>query len=620
MTSKLAAVDFETYYDDEYSLKRMLPWLYVHDPRFNAYLVSVYSPDNGIRYAGHPSQFDWTQLDGFLLVAHNAAFDGMIVDKLMADGDIPAIKVGYVDTADMAVYLRAPRNLAQACEALLNRKVDKTVREKMRGLDMEKAVAAGLQGDLVEYAMQDAINCYDLFVAHGDKWPEPERELSRLNREAQWYGIPCDRAKADSDVASLADQIHAFELLIPWSETDPLLSPKAFRLECRKQGISAPASLSKKNPETLRWFQEHAATLPFAAAVRDYRSVSGILNRARGLRDGIWNDDKYHYQMMYCGASTTGRFSAGYKEDDDTGTYKVKGRFNLTNMPRKAMFGCDLRGTLCAPDGWQLIMADFAQIEARLVLWRAGETTFLKMLEQEGNLYQAYAKFRGVYNGSDLKGENQELYNYSKVNVLSCGYQCGWSRYRDMALTDYGFDFSEAEAREHVNAYRSTFPKVPVYWRRHNDWLRISVNHKDPTHVVPLVSGRALTYFQPHWQSRVKDTDDGESQEHVEIVASTMLGGDPTKLYGGKLTENEIQATARDVLRDAWITCSRELDPAVCRVVFSVYDELVFLCREDFVDTAVSRPYIPSMMTTSADYIRGCPMDVDIKVTKRYRK
>lgn len=612
------AVDFETYYDDEYSLKRMLPWLYVYDKRFDAYLVSVYSPDRGLRYAGNPKDFDWSQLDGGRLIMHNAAFDGLIIRRLQEDGVIARFTCTLFDTADMAAYLRAPRNLAQACEVLLGRTVDKAVREKLRGLNRQAIAQSGIGNEALEYVMSDAVNCYDLYAGFHDKWPAVEQELSRLNREAQWAGIPCDARKADEDVRALQNTTHDLELSIPWHDTDKLLSPKAFRMECRKQGVSAPASLSKKNPETLRWFEEHATRFPFAAAMRDYRSASGILNRAKALRDGIWTDGSYHYQMMYCGAMATGRFSAGYKDEDFENSEKMVGKFNLTNMPRKPLFGCDLRGTLCAPEGYKFVLGDFGQIEARLVLWRAGETGFLDMLRNEGNLYQAYAKARGIYAGSDLKKDNFELYQYSKVNVLSCGYQCGWKRYRDMALTDYGFDFAPAVAQEHVAAYRSTFPRVPQYWRRHNDWLRISVNDRDATHVVPLVSGRKLTYFKPHWQSRLRDDEGGEQQESYEIVASTYVGGPEAKLYGGKLTENEIQATARDVLRDAWVASDKSLDPAVCRVLFSVYDELVYLVRDDYV--AEAQIEIPRVMTTASPYIAGCPMDVELKTVQRYCK
>lgn len=610
-------VDFETYYDDAYSLKSMIPALYIHDDRFKAYMVSVYSPELGLRYAGPPEKFDWSLLEGRTLCAHNATFDGWVLKRIQELGLVPSVKVQWLCTADMAAYLRAPRNLSGACKALLGREVSKVTREKLRGLTLEQAVASGLHEELLEYVMADSVNSYDLMKSFGAKWPEAERELSRLNRESQWSGIPCDREKAEADVRHLEGQMMDMEDRIPWKDTDKLLSPKAFRAECRKHGVSAPASLSKKNTETMRWFDEHSEKFPFAAAMRDYRSANGILNRARSMRDAIMDDGFMRFTMLYVGAINTGRFSSGFHDDDDSAS-KVKGRFNLTNMPRKPLFGVDLRRTIAAPSGYKLIVADYGQIEARLILWRAGETSFLGMLAEEGNLYQAYAKYRGIYSGNNLKEEDNSLYNYMKVNVLSCGFGCGWKKYRDMALTDYGFDFAPEVAKDHVDTYRRTFPKVPKYWRNHNDWLRISVNHKDPTHVVPLVSGRKLTYFQPHWQSRLRTDDDGEHQESYEIVASTVMGDTAYKLYGGKLAENEIQATARDVLRDAWIKCDKVLDPEVCRTLFSVYDELIFLCRDAYVATALEQ--IPELMTTSAPYLTGCPMGVDIKAVERYCK
>ena len=54
----IVAVDFETYYDSEYSLAKMSTWNYVHDPKFDAYLVAFHG--DGVSYVGHPSKADWS--------------------------------------------------------------------------------------------------------------------------------------------------------------------------------------------------------------------------------------------------------------------------------------------------------------------------------------------------------------------------------------------------------------------------------------------------------------------------------------------------------------------------------------------------------------------------------
>ena len=78
------AIDFETYYDKDYSLTNMSPWDYVHDRRFDAYLVSVHGEN--LDYVGPPGEFDWKKLAGADIVAHNIAFDGLVLRRLIELG------------------------------------------------------------------------------------------------------------------------------------------------------------------------------------------------------------------------------------------------------------------------------------------------------------------------------------------------------------------------------------------------------------------------------------------------------------------------------------------------------------------------------------------------------
>ena len=68
-----------------YSLSSMHPYAYVHDKRFDAYLVSIVTPDKQ-EYVGPPNLFDWTSLKGALCVAHNAAFDALVYNRTVELG------------------------------------------------------------------------------------------------------------------------------------------------------------------------------------------------------------------------------------------------------------------------------------------------------------------------------------------------------------------------------------------------------------------------------------------------------------------------------------------------------------------------------------------------------
>ena len=85
-------------------------------------------------------------------------------------------------------------------------------------------------------------------------------------------------------------------------------------------------------------------------------------------------------------------------------------------------------------------------------------------------------------------------------------------------------------------------------------------------------------------------------------------------MYGGKLTENEVQASCRDILCDAWLACAK----AGLLPVLNVHDELVFEVPEKDVEAAV--PEIRRLMTTCSPWAEGLPLGVDINVLDAYAK
>jgi hypothetical protein len=68
------ALDFETYYDKECSIKTLGPLGYFSHPNFDAYMVSVVG-DDGYKFVGHPKDFDWSLIKDSIVLSHNASFD-----------------------------------------------------------------------------------------------------------------------------------------------------------------------------------------------------------------------------------------------------------------------------------------------------------------------------------------------------------------------------------------------------------------------------------------------------------------------------------------------------------------------------------------------------------------
>lgn len=616
------AFDAETYYDAEYDIKTLGVWAYVfHPSKFDCYLISI--EGDGISFVGHPSKFDWNKLRDAILVAHNAAFDGLVLKRLVDDHVAPEFlrNVNWVCTADLSVYLSAPRSLDKTMQQLFGIKVSKVMRTEMKGKTYAMAVSAGLEEKLLTYGGDDAKYCYRIWQQYGHLWPEKERRASKLNREAGWYGVNINVDALNHALIGTGAQvfpgwvtddkfegleIQQFNALrsLPWVKNgEPPLSPEAIRAEGRRVGmVDIPASLAATSQDAMDWEDRYADKFPWVAAIRTYRRTNALMKKFQSIKAGLRPDNTFSYQTRYFGAHT-GRFSGGSNEKDD-GL-----RFNIQNLPRKPMFGVDLRKVIIPRPGKRFVIIDYAQIEARMLLWRVGDKTFMDMLRKEGNLYQAYAKKRGTYSGSALKKDNFDLYQHSKVEVLGCGYACGANKYKHVAKSQYDIVYTDDEAKAAIKGYRLSFPLVPLYWAMHHGQFRSSINHGDATHEIVLASNRKLVYFNP--QGKFGESEHGK---RFEMMTQFVIGGPQKKVYGGLLTENEIQATSRDVMVDGWIATY----DAGYAPLFSVHDELVF--EVDVKDNVGVVKDLQHLMCNSSLYMSDCPLDTEAQILDYYTK
>ena len=170
MTNVLA-IDYETDYSREYSVRDLGAWAYVRDERFGAHTVSMWG--EGLQYAGKPSDAPWDEAANYPhWISHNAAFDEQVHGQL--DGWYPRPAL-WDCTADLMGYLQHPRSLKDACRVGLGVAVDKSVRDAMMGETLFTPSAA----EIAEYALEDARLCYELWKKFSHRWPENERLLSR---------------------------------------------------------------------------------------------------------------------------------------------------------------------------------------------------------------------------------------------------------------------------------------------------------------------------------------------------------------------------------------------------------------------------------------------------------
>lgn len=581
------AIDFETYYDKKVSIGELGIHHYLRHYDCEIYMVSIYSAEAGFSYVGEPAAVDWRQFHGQRLVAHNARFDRACFLRLQELGVVPAGVVPLWEcTADMASALSVGRSLKEAVAALLGIDISKQTRNDMCGLGWKQLKEKGMAGDVAQYCLKDAWLCYQLWTGFSHLWPERERKLSRLTRDMCDYGVFVDSGLVEQGRQSLQHVMRDAVALIPWAKDGdkPILSPKYLRAECAKAGIPAPTSLAADSGDCAAWEEKYGDTYPWVAAMRDYRRSNTLFKKLDTLAERIREDGTFSYGLKYFGAHT-GRWSG------DAG-------FNVQNMPRKAMFGVDMRRMLSARPGCTFVISDLGQIEQRVLSWLAGDNAMMEQLETGVSVYEAHARATMGYTGTEpLKHADPDLYRLAKARVLGLGYGAGPSVFPAIAKAMAGLEVTPLEAQRIVREFRNSNPLIVSLWTRLERALSMTRAGADFT--LPLPSGRMLYY------RRYARTSKGPTAE---------VQGKRQAFFGGKLAENLSSATARDVLGDILL----RLDAAGYRAVMHVHDEVVVEVPLEQAEAAAEA--VTKIMTATPDWLEGLPLTAETIISPHYTK
>ena len=233
-----------------------------------------------------------------------------------------------------------------------------------------------------------------------------------------------------------------------------------------------------------------------------------------------------------------------------------------------------IRTALVAPKGSRFIVADFSAIEARVLAWLAGEQWRIDTFNGSGKIYEASAAqmfkvpVESITKGSDMRAKG-------KVAELACGYGGGVGALRKMGGERMGL--TDEQMRDIVRQWRQASPNIVKFWALAENAMMDCVYHHQLTTVNRYVlaerdenmmwfilpSGRRLCYYNPYIYL--------DKELMYWAVDSTTHKWGPISTYGGKLTENIVQAIARDCLAETLI----KLNAAGYRCVFHVHDEVV---------------------------------------------
>ncbi|WP_434310187.1 DNA polymerase [Hominifimenecus sp. rT4P-3] len=311
-------------------------------------------------------------------------------------------------------------------------------------------------------------------------------------------------------------------------------------------------------------------------------------------------DDRIRGLTQYYGANRTGRWAGrmvqmqnlprNYLKTLGDARKIVKSR-NYTGL--RAIYGNVpdtlsqlIRTAFIPSEGRKFVVADFSAIEARVIAWLAGETWVNEVFATHGKIYEATAsQMFGVPVERIAKGNPEySLRQKGKVATLALGYQGGSSALIAMGALNMGIP--ESELPEIVERWRTANPNIKALWYQIGNAAVDVLQTAQPQDVrglltfalegdvvygqsfltIRLPSGRKLYYPKPFLQ----ENRFGRQAVHYYAVGQSKKWG-VESTYGGKLTENVVQAIARDCLAETL----RRIEARGLPVVFHVHDEVI---------------------------------------------
>lgn len=289
-----------------------------------------------------------------------------------------------------------------------------------------------------------------------------------------------------------------------------------------------------------------------------------------------------------------------------------------------------IRTAFIATPGNVLIDADFSAIEARVISWLAGEDWRLEVFRTHGKIYEASASQMFGVPIEKIKKGNPEyaLRAKGKVAELALGYNGGPNALINMGALKMGL--TEDELPDIVTRWRTANKRIANLWYRIDDAVMHIIaaggsavvngitfaREYDPmqnTHILTicLPSGRKLYYVDP----QIGVNRFGNAAINYAGQNQMTKKWERVETYGGKLTENIVQAIARDALALA----IEHLEAAGLPVVFHIHDECVidvkpFDTPENMLKT------VTALMTQPIPWAQGLPLNADGWVGLYFKK
>jgi DNA polymerase len=631
--TQILGLDWETYYDDEYTLKKLTTTAYIRDDRFQIHGAAL-----RWNHEKKSTWFPWEQLAPYLktidwedtaLLAHHAHFDGLILTH-----HAKVIPAYYYDTLSMARALYSSETRARLDDVARYLGIGTKVAGYLDDVKGQREPTKTALRKLAAGARRDCDLMWQIFRIMIDYLPEEELDL--IHYTVKCFTEPVLRVNTEKAMRAHRRVIRERRAMLKRVAkakrfTQEMYEQLSTQLRSRKQfpemlrelGVEPPLKISKawldkpveEREEDKKYTYALAANdLAFTALKehpnRDVRElveaklmVNSSIHETRPLRMIEHSDPALTIYLNYWGAKTTGRWSGGDK-------------MNPQNLGRDG----ELRNAIEPPPGHVFVVGDSSAIEAVLNAWFAGQWDLLEqfsdpVLRKHGeDPYTIMAS--DIYGRKITKKDKTERF-VGKVTILGCGYQMGAPKLQftfETGMLGPVLVLDQPMYKRIIDVYRYKMHAIQDQWWTFNTFLKKMMHEEfqEPYRDCLTFAHESVQLPNEMWL-RYPNLRYATTHDEHNVAKENITYRDKTKIYGGKLVENIIQATARVVVGQQYLRIAD-----MYRMVLLAHDEIVLVvpkrkakkAADDLLQTLKEPPW----------WCKDAPLNGEVGVFNTYVK
>lgn len=600
----LVTLDFETYYDKEYSLSKMTTEEYIRDNRFEVIGVAIKIDDAEPYWVTDDikkelAKINWSEA---AVLCHNTQFDGAILNwhygvkpKAWLDTLCMARAIHGVDAGGSLKALAERYNLGEKGTEVLN-----ALGKRRNNFSSDDLARYG------NYCINDVNLTRSLFDRLASAFPK--KELKVIDLTLRMFIEPT----LELNLPLLEDHLQTVKdkkaklLAAAEADRDSLMSNDKFADLLIALGVDPPKKISPRTGKE---------TWAFAKTDEEFKEllnhVDPRIQTLVGARLGTKTTLEETRTQRFIDIALRGALPVPIKYyAAHTGRWGGDDKINLQNLPSRGANAGKLKLAITAPKGYVMIDCDSSQIEARTVAWLSGQNDLVDAFENGEDVYKIMASAIYAKPVADITKEERFV---GKTTILGAGYGMGALKFQTQLKT-FGVDTPLEECKRIIDVYRKTYPAIPELWKQAQRCVEGIVTKKSAEFgAVDAVQfdPREYGFLLPSglWQryEGLTKTEDSDGKPQYEY--RTRKG--KVKIYGGKVVENLCQAVARCVIAEQMVRISKRY-----RVVLTVHDAVACIAPES--EAAEAQQYVEECMRWRPKWAITLPLNCESGIGKSY--